>query len=66
MLSGPISGVSIILIMQLKILIITQYFWPETFKWFSNKWNEVHLSEDFPAGMSSTARKYFKLFLLGS
>ena len=29
----------------------------ENFKWFSNNWNEVQLSADFPVGMSSAVRK---------
>lgn len=29
----------------------------ENFKWFNNNWNEVQLSADFPAGMSSAVRK---------
>ena len=29
----------------------------ENFKWFGNNWNEVQLSADFPAGMSSAVRK---------
>ena len=29
----------------------------ENFKWFRNHWNEVQLSADFPAGMSSAVRK---------
>jgi UDP-glucose 4-epimerase len=29
----------------------------ENFKWFSNNWDEVRLSADFPVGMSSAVRK---------
>ena len=29
----------------------------ENFKWFSNNWDKVQLSADFPAGMSSAVRK---------
>jgi len=29
----------------------------ENFKWFSNNWDDVQLSADFPAGMSSAVRK---------
>ena len=29
----------------------------ENFKWFSNNWDKVQLSADFPVGMSSAVRK---------